>query len=134
MWKSRQEDNISKTQDQVTQQTLDFDNAVDIATATNKGTMKEKLLPQENAHGIAREEVAKQCKIYFARLKATVEKNYPLDYIIKIKIIQMLRKPKTMVKFNTTKTKKGKGKKITKKYLLQHQLTINATTLHHPMH
>ena len=62
IWDSRQNDGLSKIQNQICQQTLDFDDTIDIAKATNEGIIKEKYLPQDAVHKIAREEAAKQCK------------------------------------------------------------------------
>ena len=51
------------------QQTLDFDDTIDSADATNEGKTKEKILPQGTVHEIAREETSKQHKRDFRRLK-----------------------------------------------------------------
>ena len=44
------------------QQTLDFGDTVDAATATNESIQKEKFLSQDTAHRIAKEEAMKQFK------------------------------------------------------------------------
>ena len=75
IWDSCQTDGIQNIQNQVCQQTLDFDDAVDAAEATNEGIVKEKFVSQGTVHKIARKECAKEHKRYFNRLKDSIERH-----------------------------------------------------------
>ena len=74
IWEIRQNEGYIKIQNQVFQQTLHFDDAVDVAEATSEGVTKEKFAPQGTVHKIAREEAANQYRRDFAILKDSIEK------------------------------------------------------------
>ena len=65
---------MSKIQNQICQQTLDFDETIKIAEATSECIMKEKFVAQGTIHKIARGEASIQCKRDFARLKNSIAK------------------------------------------------------------
>jgi len=62
-------DGLDKIRNKVCEETLNFDETIDIGKATSEGIQKEKFLPQGTVHQIARNEARQQFKREFQHLK-----------------------------------------------------------------
>ena len=73
-WNGKKEDGLDKTQNDFCQQSLEMDQTIGIAEATSSAIEKEKFVPRETVHSIAREESRKQYNRDFTHMKNYLEK------------------------------------------------------------